>query len=155
MEILHQLAELFLEALPTVIIVFLFYLFLRGSFFTPLQRAMEERTRRIDGARAEAAAAQAAAKDEMARYHDALKKARAEIYAEQEAKRQVTLDERARLLRAVRTRAQESIQTAKERIAAEFAAARGDIEKQAPELANDITKMILERSGSPSAGGSR
>lgn len=152
MEILHQLAELFLEAVPTVVIVFLFYLFLRAVFFKPLQRAMDERTRRIDGAKAEAAAAQAAAKDEMARYHEALKKARAEIYAEQDAKRQATLDERARLLRAVRSRAQESIQSAKVRINGEVAAARAEIEKQAPELANDIAKMILERTG-PSAGG--
>jgi F-type H+-transporting ATPase subunit b len=151
MEILHQLAELFLEAVPTVVIVFLFYLFLRVSFFKPLQNAMDERTRRIDGAKAEAAAAQAAAKDEMARYHDALKKARAEIYAEQDAKRQVTLEERSRVLRAVRSRAQESIQGAKERIATEFAAARGEIEKQAPALANDIARMILEGAG-PSAG---
>jgi F-type H+-transporting ATPase subunit b len=152
MEILHQLAELFLAAVPTVVIVFLFYLFLRAVFFRPLQNALDERTRRIDGAKAEAAAAQAAAKDEMARYHDALKKARAEIYAEQDAKRQASLDERAKLLRAVRSRAQESIQTAKQRIAAEVAAARGDIEKQAPALATDIAKMILERTGPPAGG---
>ena len=45
MEILHQLGELFLEAVPTVVIVFLFYFFLRWAFFAPIQKAMAERTR--------------------------------------------------------------------------------------------------------------
>jgi F-type H+-transporting ATPase subunit b len=154
MEILRQLADLFLQAVPTVIIVFLFYLFLRANFFRPLLNAMAERTKRIDGAKAEAAAAQASAKDEMERYNEAMKKARAEIYAEQEAARQAALDERAKLLRTMRSRNQESIQAAKQRIAADAAAARTQIEQQTAAFANQITKLILERTG-PSAGGRR
>ncbi len=153
-EILHQLADLFLEALPIVILVFLFYLFLNAFFFRPLLNAMAERAKRIDGAKAEAAAAQATAKDEMARYNEALKKARAEIYLDQEATRQAALDERTKLLRALRTRNQETIHVAKERIAAEFNAALADIEKQSPALAIQITRMILENAG-PAAGGAR
>ena len=154
MEILQQLGALFIQALPTVVIVFLFYFFLRAVFFGPLQRAMAERTARIDGAKAEAAAAQAAARNELDRYHDALKKARAEVYAEQEASRQAVLDERAKLLRALRARTLEMVQEAKARIAAESETARAEIERQTPALAGQISKMILERSA-PSAGGSR
>jgi len=153
-EIFHQLVELFLEALPVVILVFLFYLFLNANFFRPLLRAMDERERRIDGAKAEAAAAQASARDEMARYNEELKKARAEIYAEQEIARQAALDERAKLLRALRARNQEMIQAAKQRIEAEFNAARLEIEKESPVLALQITKLILERTG-PAAGGAQ
>jgi len=153
-EILHQLADLCIDALPIVILVFLFYLFLNALFFRPLMRAMAEREKRIDGAKAEAAAAQAAAKDEMARYNEELKKARAEIYAEQEASRQAALDERAKLLRALRTRNQETIHAAKERIAAEYAAAQAEIEKQSPALADQITRIILQRSG-PATGGAQ
>src|SRR5580658_9272762 len=94
MELLHQLGDLVVQALPTVVIVFIFYLCVRFLFFIPLQRAMDERARRIDGAKAEAAAAQAAAREETDRYNDALKKARAEVYLEQEAARQAVLDER-------------------------------------------------------------
>lgn len=154
MEILRQLADLCLQAVPTVIIVFLFYLFLRANFFRPLERAMAERAKRIDGAKAEAAAAQATAKDEIERYNEAMKKARAEIYVEQEAARQAALDERSKLLKTLRARNQETIQAAKERIAAEVAAARTEIERQTPAFANQITRMILERSG-PSARGRR
>jgi F0F1-type ATP synthase membrane subunit b/b' len=154
MELLHQLGDLVVQALPTVVIVFIFYLCMRALFFIPLQRAMDERARRIDGAKAEAAAAQAAAREELDRYHDALKKARAEVYLEQEAARQAVLDERAKLLRTLRARTLEMVQEAKARIAAESETARAEIEKQTPVLAGQISKMILERSG-PSAGGRR
>ena len=61
MEIFHQLGELFLNAVPTVVIVLLFYVFMRWAFFTPILKAMAERRAHIEGARAEAeSAAQAA-----------------------------------------------------------------------------------------------
>ena len=56
MEIVNQLGELFLAAVPTVIIVFLFYLFMRWSFFKPMQRVLAERHKRAEGARTEAEA---------------------------------------------------------------------------------------------------
>ena len=59
MEILQQLGELFLEAVPTVITVFLFYLFMRWAFFGPIQKAMAERSAKIAGARAIAAEVEA------------------------------------------------------------------------------------------------
>jgi len=45
-EIVNQLGELFLAAVPTVIIVFLFYLFMRWSFFQPMERVLSERRKR-------------------------------------------------------------------------------------------------------------
>src|SRR5579863_3023431 len=116
MEIFQQLGELFLEAVPTVVIVFLFYLFLRWAFFTPIQKAMGERSARIEGARAEAAKVEAEAKQELEAYHEALRKARGEIYAQQETARQAVLDERAKLLKAMRARALEDVAAAKKRI---------------------------------------
>jgi F0F1-type ATP synthase membrane subunit b/b' len=143
MEFLHQLAGWFLQAVPTVIIVFLFYLFLRWAFFGPIQKAMAERAARIEGARAEAAAVEAAARQELDTYNDALKKARGEIYLEQEAARQAVLDDRAKLLKAMRSRALEDVEAAKKKIAAELAAARAEVERQTPTLGSEIARMIL------------
>ncbi|MGA8873170.1 MAG: ATP synthase F0 subunit B [Candidatus Acidiferrales bacterium] len=145
MEILHQLGELFLEAVPTIVIVLLFYVFMRWAFFGPIQKAMAERAARIEGARAEAASVEAAAKQELDTYHEALRKARAEIYAEQEAARQAALDERAKLLKVMRSRSQEDVAAAKKRIAADVAEARAEIERQAPALATQIARTILDR----------
>jgi F0F1-type ATP synthase membrane subunit b/b' len=152
MEILHSLGELFLEAVPTIIIVLLFYFFLRWAFFTPIQKAMAERDARIEGARKEAAEVEAAAKHEMDTYHEALRKARGEIYAEQEAARQVALENRAKLLKTMRNRAQEEVTAAKKRIATELEMARAQVERDAPALAGEIVRTILERP-SPLGGG--
>jgi F-type H+-transporting ATPase subunit b len=145
MEIAHQLGQLFLGAVPTVIIFLLFYVFMRWAFFTPIQKAMAERTALIEGARAEAAGVEAAAKKDLDAYREALKKARAEIYAEQEAARRAILEERAQLLKAMRSRSQEEVREAKRTISADSANARAQIESQTPALAADIARLILEK----------
>jgi len=150
MQIAHQLGELFLGAVPTVVIFLFFFLFLRWAFFTPIQKAMAERKALIEGARAEAASVEAAAKQELDTYNQALKGARAEVYKEQEDARQVVLDERAQLLKAMRSRSQDEVSQAKKKIAEDMAAARAEVEKQTPALAAEIARMIL-RPG-PAAG---
>lgn len=152
MDILRQLGELFLQAAPTVVIVFLFYFFLRWAFFGPIEKAMSERAARIDGARAEAARLEAAAKQELDSYNEALRKARGQIYAEQEQARQAVLDERTRLLKAMRARAQEEVEAAKKGLAAELVAARPQVERELPQLAAQIVHAILERPPQLSGG---
>jgi F-type H+-transporting ATPase subunit b len=154
MEILHQLAELFLQAVPTVVIVFLFYLFMRWAFFTPIQKAMAERDAKIEGARREAATLEAEAGKELQDYNDRLRKVRGELYAEQEAARQVVLDERARLLKAMRSRALEEVEEAKKKIATEQVSARREVESQTDSLAAEIVRVILENP-SPTQGAVR
>src|ERR1700752_4519976 len=107
MEILRQLGELFLQALPTVFLVFLFYLFLRWSFFGPLERVLDERRARTEGARREAEQARAAVLERAQTYQAALRKAQGEIYAEQEAARRSLLDERVAQIREARAAANE------------------------------------------------
>ena len=145
MGIFHQLGDLFLQTVPTLVIVFLFYLFMRWAFFTPIQKAMAERDSKIEGARKDAAAVQVAANQELQNYNEALKKARAEIYAEQEQARHLILEERAKNLKAMRTLAQKEVAEAKKRIETELAAARKEIEAGAPEMAGEITRSILEK----------
>jgi len=145
MGILHQLGDLFLQAVPTVVIVFFFYLYMRWAFFTPIQKAMAERESRIEGARKDAAAVQASANQELQDYNDALKKARAEIYAEQELARQAIVEERSKNLKALRSLAQKEVAEAKKKIDAELAAARKEIEASAPAMASEITRSILEK----------
>ncbi len=145
MEILHQLGNLFLQAVPTVIIVFVFYLFMRWAFFMPIQKAMAEREAKIEGARKDAATVQAAANQDLQDYNDALKKARAEIYAEQEVARQTILQERSKNLKAMRTLAQKEVAEGKKKIDADLAVARKEIEASAPAMAGEIARSILEK----------
>ena len=102
------------------------------------QRAHRRRARRGRGRRS-------GARQELDSYHDALRKARGEIYAEQELARQEANENRTKLLKAMRARAQEDVNAAKKRIAAEVATARAQVESETPALANQIARAILDK----------
>lgn len=142
----HQLGELFLGAVPTVLILIVLYFILKSLFFKPLLAVMAEREARTAGAQKAAEAAQAAAADKVKHYQDALKQARAKVYAEQEAARKKLLDERAALLKASRTLAASEVSAAKEKVAKDVAAAKRELEAGVPQLAAEIAKRVLETS---------
>lgn len=144
MEILNQLGGLFLAAVPTVIIVFLFYLFLRWAFFRPIERVMAERRQRIEGARQDAESVRKQTQEKIRAYHDAQRSARAEIFSEQEAARRSALEERAVAVQQARARASKEVQSAKLRISAEIETARGELESTSQQLAEEIVRVILE-----------
>lgn len=144
MEILKQLGDLFLAAIPTTVIVFLFYLFLRWSFFGPIERVVAERGKRMEGARREAEDLRRKAQEKTRAYQEALRKARGEIFREQEALRREALDERGAVLQQARLSANEEIQNAKRRIQAEVQAGRGELETSSTRLAEEIARVILE-----------
>ena len=148
MEILNQLGDLFLSAVPTVILVFLFYLFLRWSFFGPLERVLSERHKRAAGARQQAEASRVAVQEKLRAYHEALRKARGEIFVEQEAGRRRVLDERQASVNAARSAAQQELQAAKKALAADVEAARLQLEQSNDALAGEIAESIL--AGAPS-----
>jgi F0F1-type ATP synthase membrane subunit b/b' len=142
-EIFSQLGDLFLSAVPTVIIVLLFYFFLRWSFFGPLERVLAERHKRAEGARQEAEASRAAVREKLRVYNDALRKARAEIFAEQEAIRRRVLDERQATITAARLAEQLDLQAAKKGLAVEVEAAHAQLEQSSAVLAGEIAEAIL------------
>ena len=143
MEIVNQLGELFLAAVPTVIIVFLFYFFLRWSFFTPIQRVLAERHKRAEGALADAEASRTAAHEKQRVYNETLKKARTEVFTEQESLRRRALDERQATINQARAAAQAALQEAKKGIETEVKAAKAELESSSGTLANDIAEAIL------------
>ena len=149
---LGQLGELFLQAVPTVLIILLFYFILRAIFFTPLLQVMAERDARTAGARKAAEGAQVAAAEKLRQYQEALKHARGQVYSEQEAAQKKLLEGRAAQLKEARSRASAEIEAGKKRVEAELAAARREIESSAAQLATEIARRILltpPRPGAP------
>jgi len=142
-QILNQLGDLFLAAVPTVIIVFLFYFFLRWSFFGPIERVLAERHRRAEGARQDAEASRAAVQVKLRTYNDTMKKARTEMFVEQEGVRRRVLDDRQAKVSAARTEAQTALQEAKKTIAAEIQTARTELEQTSGSLASEIADAII------------
>jgi len=147
MDLLHQLGGLFLAAVPTAILVFLFYFFLRWGFFRPLLQVLAQRQARIEGSRKDAESLAAAAQEKQRAYREALRKARTDVFAEQESARRVVLEERGKLIRQARTRAGEEVQAAKARLANEIEAARQALDASAQQLAEEVARAILEPAG--------
>jgi F-type H+-transporting ATPase subunit b len=148
-EIVHQLGELFLQAVPTVLIILLFYFILRAIFFKPLLKVMAERDARTVGSQKAAEVAQAAAIEKAKQYQDALKQARGQVYVEQEAARKKLLDERTALVKQARAAATAQVGAGKERIAGEVAAARREIETTVSKLSSEIARRVLQSTPRP------
>src|ERR1700759_3057887 len=142
--IVHQLGELFLQAVPTVVIVLIFYGIMRTLFFVPLVKVMDERKAETSGARKAPKAAQTAAADKVKQYQDALKQARAKVYAEQEDARKKLLNDRAEALKVARGKAAGHVASAKERVAREFETAKQDVKSSVAQLAAEIAQRVIQ-----------
>jgi F-type H+-transporting ATPase subunit b len=153
MQIVHQLGELFLQAVPTVLILIVFYMVLRVLFFKPLLKVMDEREARTVGARKAAEAAQTAAAEKVKQYQEALRHARAQVYGEQEAERKKLLEERAAQLKEARSKAAVEVAKAKERVAKDLLAARQDVEASIGSLSTEIVRRVLQNPPFPGGPG--
>jgi F-type H+-transporting ATPase subunit b len=152
-ELVHQIGELFLSAVPVALIVLAFYFILRSLFFKPILQVMAEREARTLGAQKSAEAAQAAAAEKVKQYEEALKQAKAKVYAEQETERKKLLDERAAILKDARSKASAEVGKAKERVSGELNVAKKEVEAGTSQLAAEIAVRVLELPpgpGSPS-----
>ncbi len=147
MSIVQQLGGLFLSAVPTAILVFLFYLFLRWAFFKPLLQVVAKRRAQIEGAQREAEAIEATVEEKQRAYREALRKAQLDLFAEQEAARRAALEERAQMIREARARATAEVQAAKRRLAEEIDSAQKVLEASAQQLAEEVARAILEPAG--------
>ena len=126
-DLVHQIGELFLGAVPVALIVLVFYFVLRSLFFQPLLKVMAERDARTLGAQKSAEAAQTAAAEKIKQYEEALKQARAKVYTEQEAERKKLMDERAAFLKEARAKAAAEVNAGKQGVEKEFAAAKKEM----------------------------
>jgi F-type H+-transporting ATPase subunit b len=143
-DLVHQLGELFLGAVPVALIVVVFYVVLRSLFFQPLLKVMAERDARTLGAQKSAEAAQMAAAEKIRQYEEALKQARAKVYAEQEAARKKLMEERAAFLKEARAQAAAEVNAGKQDIEKEFAAAKKELQATAAQLSVEIARRVLQ-----------
>ena len=141
---LHALGGILLRAIPTLLVVILLHLYLKGVFFGPLKKILKQREEATSGARAAAEASAKTADAKSAEYAAAIQQARSDIYKEQEESRKKWLADQARQLTDARAAAHQSLNAARGSIEAEAAAARRDLEAHSAELAEQIAARLLE-----------
>jgi F-type H+-transporting ATPase subunit b len=143
---LQALTGILLNAIPTFLLVVFLHFFLKGVFFKPLEKVLRQRYEATEGARQQAEKALARAAARTTEYEAAMRAARAEVYQAQEQIHKQLEDRQAAALHAARSRAEESIQKAKDALAADAAGAKAGLAQQSETLATQIADSILRRS---------
>lgn len=144
-EILSDLGELLLKAVPTFLLVGLLYVYLRWMFFGPLERVLEARRQATEGARKLAEETFAKVAERTAQHEAAVRAARTEIYQEQERVRRRFEQELAAAVEEAKRKAGEQNQEAAQRLASEVAEAKRSLELQAGRLAARMVERVLAR----------
>ena len=152
--ILHQLGDLFLRSVPTVVLFLLLLVAYKLLVHGPLVKVLAERRERTLGAVERAHAAIAAADARAQEYEAKLRAARAQIFAAREQQMQVLQREREHVLDQARHAAQEQVRAARARLEAEAAETRKTLEARADQLASEILRAIVP-SASSFAGSAR
>jgi F-type H+-transporting ATPase subunit b len=142
---LHQLADLLIEAIPTILFFILLTVFLKRFYFKPIARVLEERRRATEGARELARQAFEAADQKTSEFERALQLARNQIHQENEAMRREWEKEQAELLAGARAEAEARVQQARTAIAAESERARKDLDAQVETLSGQIIMAVSRR----------
>jgi F-type H+-transporting ATPase subunit b len=144
---LHQLGELLLGSIPTVILLTLLYALYSAIVHKPLQRVLEERRSKTEGAVEKSRADIAAAEARTAEYEQKLREARAVVFRAQEARRQAVLQARTNALNEARSKAQALVAAAKKDIESDRAAAEKGLPADATALAQEIVRRVLQPAG--------
>ncbi|MGA2103429.1 MAG: hypothetical protein ABSG34_20115 [Candidatus Sulfotelmatobacter sp.] len=144
---LHQLGELLLGSVPTVILLALLYALYTAIVHKPLRRVLEERRSKTEGAVEKSKADIAAADARTSEYEQKLREARAAVFRAQEAKRQAVVQARANAVNEARTKAQAQVQAAKVDIESDRAAAQNGLQAEAGALAQEIMRRVLQPAG--------
>ena len=153
--ILHQLADLFLRAVPTAVLFLLLLAAYRLLVHAPLMKVLAERRERTTGAMARAEAAIRAADARAQEYEAKLRAARAEIFHAREQRVLAMQRERERVLEEARHAAHETVRVAREKLDAEATVARDVLDTRADALAAEILRVLIpSAAGMPSPGSS-
>jgi F-type H+-transporting ATPase subunit b len=144
---LRQLGELLLGAVPTVILLALLYALYTAIVHKPLQRVLEERRSKTEGAVEKSRADIAAAEARTAEYEKKLREARAAVFRAQDARRQTALQARTNAVNEARTKAQAQVQAAKKDIESDRAAAQDGLQSEVAALAQEIMRRVLQPAG--------
>jgi F-type H+-transporting ATPase subunit b len=143
-ETLSQLGELLLSSIPTVIFLLIVWVAYRMIVHKQLEQVLAERHRLTEGAIQQAQAEIASAEARTAEYEQRVRQARTQIYKAQEARRQQIMERRNAALTQARQQAEEMIQSARNDLNGDMAAARVMLPQYADALANQIIESILK-----------
>ncbi len=142
---LKALADLLLEAVPTIIFFLFLSWYLKHVFFKPVAAVLDQRRKETEGVRELAQRAFEAADKKQSEFEHALQLARGEIYQEHEKLRRQWSDEQAQAIAQAREQVDQQIAEAKKQIAAEAERAQAQLDSNVESLSEGIVNSLLAR----------
>jgi len=155
-EILRQLGELLLAAIPTVVVFVILFFAYKLIVHKGLVAVLAERRARTAGAVEKANADIAAADARAQEYAQRLRDARLSIFKRQEARRQQSLQARAAAVAEARAAADARVKAARASFEEDVKGAKVTLATETEALADQIIRAILKpamAAESPVAGG--
>jgi len=152
-DIFSQLAHLFLQTIPTVILVFLLFVILNRIFFRPVMAVLKQREEMTVGALARAREQSMLAEAKGREYESAFQSARQEVYRQREEDRRVNLEKRDAAVRTAREQTEVLIRDAQAALASEVDRAKAELDGACQPLAEEITQTLVGPESAP--GGQR
>jgi F-type H+-transporting ATPase subunit b len=141
---LHDLGGILLKAIPTLILLLIVHLYLKRMFFGPMRDVLAKRREATEGAMKSAEMLIAKASQKAEAIEVSLRKAREEIYQEQEEARRRWIAEQTAQVEEARRSSRDLIHQAKQQLDAETAAAKRDLTAATAALADQIAQSLLE-----------
>jgi F-type H+-transporting ATPase subunit b len=148
-DLLSQLRNLFLGAVPTGVLLAIVWLGYRVIVHGKLVRVLSERRERTEGAMEKARAAISAAEARTSDYEQRIRDAKLAIYKAQELRRQKQLDARVTQLAEARRAAGAHVQSGRESVNAEVVKAKAGLETQVHSLVKQIVRTVLKPATEP------
>jgi len=155
-EILRQLGELLLAAIPTVVVFLILFFAYKLIVHKPLVAVLDERRARTQGAVEKANADIAAAEARTAEYEQRLRDARLSIFKKLEARRQQWLQARTAAVAEARVAAETRVKAARTSLEQDVEQAKVTLQAEGETLASQIIRTVLKPAlvaGRPVAGG--
>jgi len=141
---LHDLGGILLKAIPTLILLLIVHLYLKRMFFGPMRDVLAKRREATEGAIKSAEMLLAKASEKAEAIEVSLRKAREEIYQEQEEARRRWIAEQTAQVEEARRSSRDLIHQAKQQLDAETAAAKRDLTATTAALADQIAQSLME-----------
>jgi len=131
-----------------IVFVLLLSIILDRLLLRPLGRVMEERETAIRSARELAEGSRARAQSALEEFEMRTCAARSEVYRQMDESRRVALERRSQILSDTRREVEQAIHDATERLTAQTAIARTQLDRDADALASTIVERVLGRKAS-------
>src|SRR3954449_3135575 len=142
-KVLHQIGELLLGSVPTIVLLLLTWVVYNFVVHRPLMRVLDERRAKTEGAVEKAKRDIAAAEAKAAEYDERIRQARQAVLKAAEERRRQIMDARAQTLAEAKAAADAQVKAARAALEKEVAIARTGLQAEVEALSVVIVRAVL------------